>query len=126
MPSYLLSFRTPTDYTSTTGTRAAWNDFFQSVSNHLEDIGNPIFSRTGVGDTGTGTALGGYSLIKADSLEHARDLAASCPLTQLGGGVEIGELTPLSEMPDARQASSQPTAAGESDGRSRSLRADIP
>jgi hypothetical protein len=101
MPSYLLSFRTPTDYTSSPDTRAAWNEFFQAISTHLEDIGNPIFSRTGVGDIGNDTVLGGYSLINADNFEQASELAAGCPLTNLGGGVEIGELTPLSEMPDA-------------------------
>jgi hypothetical protein len=111
MPTYLLSFRTPTEYTSTPDTRAAWNEFFQAISTHLEDIGNPIFSRTGVGDIGTGTALGGYSLIKADNLDHARDLAAGCPLIEFGGGVEIGEVTPLSEMLAASQAGSQPTSA---------------
>lgn len=111
MPSYLLSFRTPTDYTSTRDTRAAWNAFFQSISTHLEDIGNPIFSRQTVGETGNHTVLGGYSLINADNLEQACELATSCPLTKLGGGVEIGELTPLSEIPRAPQASSQPTPA---------------
>jgi hypothetical protein len=111
MPSYLLSFRAPTAYTSTPDTRAAWSEFFQAISTHLEDIGNPIFSRTRVGETATGTTLGGYSLINADNLEQARELAARCPLTKLGGGVEIGELTPLSEMPDTPQTSSQPTPA---------------
>jgi hypothetical protein len=111
MPSYLLSFRTPTDYTSTPDTRAAWNEFFQAIAIHLEDIGNPIFIRQTVGDTGSDTVLGGYSLINADTLEQAHQLAASCPLTELGGGVEIGELTPLSEMPEAPQASSHPMPA---------------
>ena len=55
MPSYLLSFRTPTDYQSTPDTRAAWNEFFQAISTHLEDIGNPIFNRQTIGDTGTDT-----------------------------------------------------------------------
>lgn len=111
MPGYLLSFRAPTDYTSTPGTRAAWNEFFQAISTHLEDIGNPIFSRHSVGETGTGTVLGGYSLINADNFEQARELAASCPLTKLGGGVEIGELTPLSDMPGSPHATGQPTPA---------------
>jgi hypothetical protein len=101
MPSYLLSFRTPIDYKSTPDTRAAWNEFFQGISTHLEDIGTPIFSRQTIGDTGTDTVLGGYTLINADSLEQARELAASCPLSELGGGVEIGELTPVSEMAGA-------------------------
>ena len=111
MPSYLLSFRTPTNYQSTPDTRAAWNDFFQVISTHLQDIGNPIFSRQTVGDTGTDTVLGGYTLIHADTLEQARELAAGCPLSEIGGGVEIGELTPVSEMSGASQAAGQPNPA---------------
>jgi hypothetical protein len=111
MPSYLLSFRTPTDYQSTADTRAAWNEFFQTISTHLQDIGNPIFSRQTIGHTGTDTVLGGYTLINADTLEQARELAANCPLGELGGGVEIGELTPVSEMSGASQAGGQPTPA---------------
>jgi hypothetical protein len=111
MPSYLLSFRTPTDYRSTPDTRAAWNEFFQAISTHLEDIGNPIFSRRTIGDTGTTTVLGGYTLIHADTLEQAGQLAAGCPLSELGGGVEIGELTPASEMSGASSAGGRPTPA---------------
>jgi hypothetical protein len=111
MPSYLLSFRTPIDYQSTPDTRAAWNEFFQAISTHLEDIGNPIFRRQTIGDTGTDTVLGGYTLINADTLEQARELATGCPLSELGGGVEIGELTPVSEMSGASQAGGQQTPA---------------
>jgi hypothetical protein len=111
VPSYLLSFRTPTDYRSTPDTRTAWNEFFQAISTHLEDIGNPIFSRQTIGDTGTDTVLGGYTLINADTLEQARELAAGCPLRELGGGVEIGELTPVTVMAGASQAVGQATPA---------------
>jgi YCII-related domain len=110
MPSYLLSFRAPGDYTPTPDTRAGWNAFFGQISTHLEDIGNPIFSRQSVGETGAGTVLGGYSLINADSLEEARDLAASCPLVHRGGGVEIGEVTPVSENLGAPHAGGELTA----------------
>jgi hypothetical protein len=111
MPSYLLSYRTPTDYQSTADTRAAWNEFFQAISTHLEDIGNPIFTRRTVGDTGTDTVLGGYTLVNADTLQQATELAASCPLSELGGGVEIGELTPVSGMAAPSETRGQPTAA---------------
>jgi hypothetical protein len=107
MPSYLLSFRTPSDYTSTPDARTGWNEFFGGISTHLEDIGNPIFTRESVGEIGAGTVLGGYSLINAGGFEEARELAAGCPLVKRGGGVEIGELTPLSEIPGAPQASGQ-------------------
>jgi hypothetical protein len=111
VPGYLLSFRTPTDYQSTPDTRAAWNEFFQAISTHLEDIGNPIFSRQTIGETGSNTVLGGYTLIHAETLAQARELAAGCPLSELGGGVEIGELTPVSEMADASETGGQPTPA---------------
>ena len=104
MPSYLLSFRPPSDYTPTSDTQADWQTFFGEISTHLEDIGNPIFSRQSVGETGAGTVLGGYSLINASCLEEARELAAGCPLVNLGGGVEIGEVTTLSDRPAAPQA----------------------
>jgi YCII-related domain len=111
MPNYLLSFRTPSDYTSTPGTQTAWNQFFDGISSHLEDIGNPIFTRQSVGQTGADTLLGGYSLINADSLQEASELAAACPLVKQGGGVEIGEVTPLSETLAAAHTSDQPTTA---------------
>ncbi len=111
MPSYLLSFRTPSDYTSTPDAQAGWQEFFEGISTHLKDIGNPIFSRQSLGQTGAGTMLGGYSLIDAGSLEEARELAAGCPLVELGGGVEVGEVTPLSEINAPLQASGRATSA---------------
>lgn len=111
MPNYLLSFRTSSDYTSTPDTQTAWNQFFEEISTQLEDIGNPIFSRQSVGQTGAGTVLGGYSLISADSLQEASELASACPLVRQGGGVEIGEVTPLSQTLAAAHASDHPTTA---------------
>ena len=101
MPTYLLSFRTPSDYTPTPDTRARWNEFFGTISTHLEEIGNPVFSRRSIGETGAGTVLGGYSLINADTLEQAEALAAGCPLIERGGGVDVGELAPLTVSSEA-------------------------
>ncbi len=93
MPTYLLSFRAPRDYVSTPDTRERWGEFFDTISTHLEDLGAPIFSRRSIGETGTETVLGGYSLVDAGSLEQAVALAESCPLVGHGGGVDVGELT---------------------------------
>ncbi|HEX3762912.1 MAG TPA: YciI family protein [Kofleriaceae bacterium] len=99
MPTYLLSFRMPGDYVSTPDTRAHWSAFFDTISTQLEDLGAPIFSRRSVGETGTDTVLGGYSLVDAESLEHAAALAERCPLLNDGGGVDVGELTDPSATP---------------------------
>lgn len=99
MPHFLYAFRAPRDYQpgSTDGTNA-WNEWFTELGSRVVDVGNPVFTATSAGETGAGTALGGYSLIAADSLEQAAALAHGCPLVRVGGGVEVGEITPLSEL----------------------------
>jgi hypothetical protein len=51
------------------------------------------FTATAVGASASDTTLGGYSLIRATSLDAAVDLARGCPILPHGGAVEIGELT---------------------------------
>jgi hypothetical protein len=46
------------------------------------------------------TTLGGYSLIRAGSLDAASALARGCPVLTAGGGVEICELTSHDERFD--------------------------
>ena len=36
--------------------------------------------------------IGGYSLIKADSLDEAADIAKGCPILKVGGNVEVREI----------------------------------
>jgi hypothetical protein len=98
MPSYLFSFRAPTGYEPGGVEPAEWENYFAEIGSAVEDIGNPIFDRRPVGQTGADTKLNGYSVIGADSLDEAVRLAAGCPLIALGGGVEVGEITPVSEL----------------------------
>ncbi|HYZ30620.1 MAG TPA: hypothetical protein VE570_16270 [Thermoleophilaceae bacterium] len=111
MPSYLFSFQAPTDYTPGEVSMAEWGRFFEGISSQLEDLGNPIFSRQTVGETGAGTVLSGYSLVNAESIQQAVELARGCPLVKLGGGVEVGELTRLSEDRLTTQLSDHPALA---------------
>jgi hypothetical protein len=61
------------------------------VVNH----GHPVFDRRALGDVSAGTQLGGYTLVEADDLEDAVELAKGCPSVQFGGGVQVGELGPV-------------------------------
>lgn len=72
-----------------------WTAWFNEIGRHIKDPGNPVFTSQTVGAAGD-TVISGYSFITADNLEHATSLAAGCPLLAQGGGVEVGELTPLS------------------------------
>ncbi|MDR6944858.1 YciI family protein [Mucilaginibacter pocheonensis] len=39
--------------------------------------------------------IGGYTLIKAESLDEATELAKGCPVLSFGGNVEVREINPL-------------------------------
>jgi hypothetical protein len=40
-------------------------------------------------------SVGGYSIVKADSLDEATELAKGCPALELGGMVEVREISVL-------------------------------
>lgn len=74
---------------------AAWGAWFGSLGAAVVDPGNPFAGSTVV--TGRGTADGapsgltGYSVLSADSLAAAGDLAKGCPILEHGGSVEVYE-----------------------------------
>ena len=71
----------------------AWDGWFSTLGGALVDGGNPFSpaSKRITGDgsisSGAGTATG-YSIIEADSLDAATDLAKGCPV--LRGGASVG------------------------------------
>jgi hypothetical protein len=44
--------------------------------------------------------MGGYTVIEADSLEDAVEIAKGCPIREDGGNLEVGELLGLMAMTD--------------------------
>lgn len=97
MPTYLITNRPPRDYQPSAETMAARNAWFASLSDHLIDRGNPAFASRALGAPVTETRLGGYTLVEAKDLDAAVELAATCPILERGGGVEVGELTMLNK-----------------------------
>ena len=39
--------------------------------------------------------IGGYSVINADSLEEAAEIAKGCPILEVGGNVEVREINKM-------------------------------
>ena len=98
MPNYLLAYRSAKNGRPDGDEHfGAWQTFFEGLGASLVDAGNPIFGRRSLGDCDTDTTvLGGYSIISADNLEAAVALAEACPGLSSAGGVDVGEITPLS------------------------------
>lgn len=95
MPKYVFAYRIQEGDSGSPDAMAQWMAWFEELGSAVVDVGNPVFSRSTLGNTGSGSALGGYSLITADDLEAAVTLAKGCPALAAGGGVEIGELAEM-------------------------------
>jgi len=39
--------------------------------------------------------IGGYTLVRAESLDEAAEMAKNCPILEMGGNVEIREINPM-------------------------------
>ena len=73
-----------------------------AAQNKLVDRGNRLFPSGKVVKPGNiitdgpyseiKESIGGYSIVKADSLEEATELAKGCPALTVGGSVEVREI----------------------------------
>jgi hypothetical protein len=79
----------------------AWGAWFGKLGDKVIDAGNPFGPHAkNVSDGGTvhegaiGTAATGYSIVKADSLDNAVDLAKACPVLHSGGKITVYEIHP--------------------------------
>ncbi len=80
---------------------AAWANWFTSLGDSLLNMGNAFGDLVTIesdGSTSPGggeQSLSGYTLITADSQEHAVSLASACPILRYGGSIEVAELVTL-------------------------------
>jgi hypothetical protein len=79
----------------------AWGAWFGKLGDKIVDMGNPFSEHSknvsdggAVHDGAVGTAATGYSILKADSLNTAAELAKGCPVLQSGGKITVYEITP--------------------------------
>lgn len=74
---------------------AAWEAWMNGLGEAIVDPGNPVgMSRTvtasGVEDNGGSNPLSGYTLVNADSIEAACEMAKGCPIL-VDGTIEVAE-----------------------------------
>jgi hypothetical protein len=101
MAKYLLVYHGGSmpegDEAAQSAVMAAWGTWFQNLGPALADGGNPvgqaktIASDGSVSDGGGANAATGYSLIEADSLDAAVELAKGCPVLGGGSSIEVAE-----------------------------------
>ena len=101
MPKYVLAYHGGGEMPETEEEQerelAAWNAWFGELGDAIVDGGNPIAGSVTVGadrsvsEGGGANPLSGYSLIKADDLDAAVEMAKGCPILSNGGSVEVAE-----------------------------------
>ena len=74
---------------------AAWEAWMNGLGEAIVDPGNPVgMSKTvtasGVEDNGGSNPLSGYTLVNADSIEAACEMAKGCPIL-VDGTIEVAE-----------------------------------
>lgn len=79
----------------------AWDDWYGKLGPAIKDGGNPftpvakaVSADGSVGDV-SGTLLTGYTIVTADSLDTAVDLAKGSPVLAGGGRVHVYETFPV-------------------------------
>jgi len=77
----------------------AWMGWFATLGAAVVDGGNPFAVSTAINADGSRSAAtapaSGYSILDADSLDGAADLAKGCPVLEAGGSVEVYEALPM-------------------------------
>jgi YCII-related domain len=96
MAEFVFAYRVPRDYVpADAGRSQAWKSWFEGIGQGLLDIGKPVIAASAVGSCEGDMRLGGFSLIEADDMEAALEIARGCPSISAGGGVEVGALMDL-------------------------------
>ncbi|MGN6212907.1 YciI family protein [Parafilimonas sp.] len=84
-----------------------WMDWIGSIAaqnklanrgNRLEVSGKVVKSLSLVTDgpyAETKESIGGYSIVKADTIEEACEMAKGCPVFSIGGTVEVREISTM-------------------------------
>ncbi|MDB5231124.1 MAG: transcription initiation protein [Chitinophagaceae bacterium] len=84
-----------------------WMDWIGGIAaqNKLKDKGNALRSGGKVVSAGNVITdgpyteikelIGGYTVVKAESLDEAAELAKGCPILSAGGNVEVREINPM-------------------------------
>lgn len=101
MPNYVFAYHggsMPETPEEGAKVMAAWNDWYGSMGDSVVDGGAPVgmsktVSAKGTADDGGANPLSGYTVVKADNIEAACEMAKGCPMVVSGNGtVEVAQV----------------------------------
>ncbi|MEO1168871.1 MAG: YciI family protein [Pseudomonadota bacterium] len=98
MPKYVFAYhggKAPESPEEGAEVMAKWNSWFETMGDAVVDGGNPVgpsktVSAGGVAEDGGANPLSGYSIVQADTMDAAVEMAKGCPIMD-HGSVEVAE-----------------------------------
>lgn len=100
MPKFILAYHgggMPESPEDQAKTMEAWGAYYGAIGENLADGGAPVgMSKTvtadgSVEDNGGSNPLSGYTVVNADNIEAACEMAKKCPIRDMGGSIEVAE-----------------------------------
>jgi len=76
---------------------ANWGEWYGKLGSAVVDPGNPIGQTRTVSGDGSVSAGGGanpvsgYTILEANDIDAAAEMAKTCPIVQSGGSIEVAE-----------------------------------
>ena len=76
---------------------AKWKAWVGGLGDAVVNPGTPLgksktVSSAGVSDDGGSNPMSGFSIVIADSMDAALEMAKECPLLEIGGTLEVAEV----------------------------------
>ena len=76
---------------------AKYKEWLSSLGESIVSPANPLkntqtVNADGTVTSGSTTSMSGYTIIKAESIESAVEMAKACPFLEMGGTMEVSEL----------------------------------
>ena len=107
MPQYLIVYLggdQPSSIEEGKLNMSRYMDWLSSLGDSAVSPANPLKNKNtvhsdGTVTTGGTTTMSGYTIIDADSMDAALSIAKACPFLDIGGSLEVSELT---EMPSQK------------------------
>ena len=100
MPQYIITYlggNQPSSPEEGKQHFAKYKEWLSSLGESAVSPANPLKNTMTVNPdatvtSGGTTSMSGYTIIEADSIETALDIAKACPFLEIGGSLEVSEL----------------------------------
>ncbi len=100
MPNYVLAYHggnEPESPEEGAKMMAKWKAWVDGLGDAAVNPGTPlgksrIVSADGVSDDGGPNPMSGFSIVKADNMDAALEIAKQCPFLDTGGTLEVAEV----------------------------------